>query len=68
MKLLCLTGSNVSDELESFVTGLVTVLDYLVSKSQPAVQTALKCHGHDLTVKSEGRRYLFICGKLDQLK
>ncbi|KAK7102227.1 uncharacterized protein [Littorina saxatilis] len=58
----------VSEELQMFVTGLIAVVDYMFTKSMPSVQSALKRHDHDLTIKTDGRRYLFIYAKLEQLK
>lgn len=51
-----------------FVSELLLALDYLFTKTRPAVQNALKCHGQDLTISTDGRRFLFIYAKLEQLR
>lgn len=67
--LLCnITGHAASEELQMFVSGLLLLLDYLFTKTHPAVQIALKCHGHDLTISTDCRRFLFIYAKREQLR
>ncbi|BFZ10978.1 hypothetical protein BsWGS_14017 [Bradybaena similaris] len=55
-------------DLRAYVTLVVSVLDYLYSTSLPLVQNALGSFCNDLTVKTDGRRFLFEYAKMDQLK
>ena len=66
--VLLISDECSSEELQSFVNGLLCVLDYIFTKSLSAVQDALKRHGQDLTIKTDGRRFLFIYAKLEQLR
>lgn len=57
-----------SEEQDKFLTGLLALMDYVFSKNLPAVRSALKCHAQDPAVMSDGRQFLVIYSKLEQLR
>nr|KAG5695025.1 hypothetical protein BaRGS_015849 [Batillaria attramentaria] len=61
-------SSAPSEELHQFVSILIAVLEYMYTKCLSPIQDILKIHGTDLTIKTDGRRFLFIYAKLEQLR
>ncbi|KAI8771692.1 CAunnamed protein product [Biomphalaria glabrata] len=55
-------------ELRAYVSLVIEVLDYLYTNTRTLVPNALSTFSTDLTVKTDGRRFLFEYGKLEQLK
>ncbi|CAL1542744.1 unnamed protein product, partial [Lymnaea stagnalis] len=55
-------------ELRAYVSLLITVLEYMYSNSLKRVRDALGIFCGDLTIKTDGRRFLFEYGKMEQLK
>lgn len=62
------SGLVASEELHQFVSLLIAVLEYMYTKCLMPIQNVLKAHGTDLTIKTDGRRFLFIYAKLEQLR
>ena len=50
------------------MTQVLEVLDYLYLHTLEIVRTALARYHEDLTVKTDGRRFLFEWAKMDQLR
>lgn len=55
-------------ELRAYVSLVIEVLDYLYINTRTLVPNALSTFSTDLTVKTDGRRFLFEYGKSEQLK
>ncbi|XP_059151050.1 uncharacterized protein LOC131937544 isoform X2 [Physella acuta] len=55
-------------ELRNYVTTVISVLEYLYSNTLAHVRNALGVFCADLTVKTDGRRFLFEYAKMEQLK
>ena len=55
-------------ELVAFVTQVVSVMVYLYETTSSMVRLCLGHFSDDLTVKMDGRRFLFESTKMEQLK
>ncbi|XP_005106420.2 uncharacterized protein LOC101851290 [Aplysia californica] len=55
-------------DLRTYISLVMSVLEYLYHNTLALVRDALAVYCADLTVKMDGRRFLFECAKMDQLR